>query len=106
MLLRHRRFFAVFSLLRFATPLIWDFVLPDSPDLISKDGRRFAPPPAAPEGLAGWIQLPFQVDSYLKDRFGLRHAMIKLHNDLTGPVLTRRPLDAFGPKLREETRPA
>jgi hypothetical protein len=45
-MLRHRRF-AVLSLLRFATPLIWDFVLPDSPDLISKDGRRFAPPPAA-----------------------------------------------------------
>jgi alginate O-acetyltransferase complex protein AlgJ len=89
MLLRHRRFFAVLSFLLIATPLVWGMVLPDSPDLIYKEGRRFAPPPAAPAGVAGWIKLPGEVDAYLKDRFGLRHAMIRLHKDLTNPVLLK-----------------
>jgi alginate O-acetyltransferase complex protein AlgJ len=89
MLLRHRRFFVVLSFLLIATPLVWGMVLPDSPDLIYKEGRRLAPPPAAPDDLAGWIKLPGQVDAYLKDRFGLRHAMINLHKDLTHPVLLK-----------------
>ena len=88
-LLRHRRFFAVLSFLLIATPLVWGMVLPDSPDLVAKEGRRLAPPPAAPDGLAGWIKLPGEVDAYLKDRFGLRHAMIRLHKDLTNPVLLK-----------------
>ena len=31
--------------------------------------------------------MPGQVDAYLKDHFGLRHAMIRLHKDLAKPVL-------------------
>jgi len=88
-LLRHRRFFALLSFLLIATPLVWGMVLPDSPDLVAKEGRRLAPPPAAPDGLAGWIKLPGEVDAYLKARLCLRHAMIRLHKDLTNPVLLK-----------------
>jgi alginate O-acetyltransferase complex protein AlgJ len=87
MLRRHRRFFAVLSFLLIATPLIWGMVLPDSPELIVKEGHWPAPSPAAPESLAGYAALPGQVDAYLKDHFGLRHAMIRLHKDLAKPVL-------------------
>src|SRR5271167_4400115 len=87
MLRRHRRFFAVLGFLLIATPLIWGMLLPDSPDLILKEGRRPATSPTAPESLAGWSAFPGQVDAYLKDHFGLRHAMIRLHKDLTQPML-------------------
>jgi|SRR5271165_148287 len=87
MLRRHRRFFAVLGFLLIATPLIWGMLLPDSPDLILKEGRRPATSPTAPESLAGYAAFPGQVDAYLKDHFGLRHAMIRLHKDLAKPVL-------------------
>jgi hypothetical protein len=64
-------------------------ILPDRPELISKEGRRLAEPPATPLALSGWIALPGQLDGYLKDHFGLRHAMIKLHKDLTRPLLLK-----------------
>jgi alginate O-acetyltransferase complex protein AlgJ len=87
MLRRHRRFFALLGFLLIATPLIWGMVLPDSPDLILKEGRRPTPTPAAPESLAGLAAFPGEIDAYLKDHFGLRHAMIRLHKDLAKPVL-------------------
>ena len=89
MLRRHRRFFAVLSFLLIATPLVWGMVLPDSADLIYKEGRRLAARPTAPATLSEWIALPGEVDAYLKDRFGLRHAMIQLHKDLTHPVVLK-----------------
>ena len=36
---------------------------------------------------AAWLTLPGQVDVYLGDRFGLRHALIRAHKDLTKPML-------------------
>jgi alginate O-acetyltransferase complex protein AlgJ len=87
MLLRHRRYFAALSLLMLATPLVWGMVLPDSPELIYKEGRRLAPAPSPPASLAQWAVLPSRIDAYLKDHFGLRHSMIQLHKDLTKPML-------------------
>ncbi len=90
MLFRYRRFFALAAFALLATPTVWGVVLPDSPEMIyATEGRRLAPAPAAPAGLTGWTALPGEVDAYLKDRFGLRHAMIKLHHDLTHPVILK-----------------
>jgi alginate O-acetyltransferase complex protein AlgJ len=89
MLFRYRRFFAVLTFLLLATPLVFGMARPDGPDLIAKEGRRLAPAPATPVDLAGWAAVPGEVDAYLNDRFGLRHAMIKLHKDLTHPVFLK-----------------
>jgi alginate O-acetyltransferase complex protein AlgJ len=87
MLRRHRRLFAVAAFLLLATPLAVGILRPDSPELIYKEGRRLAPPPAASDGLKDWAVLPGQIDAYLKDHFGFRHLMIQLHKDLTKPML-------------------
>ncbi len=87
MLSRHRRYFAALTLGLLAAPLVWGLFAPDSPDLIYKEGRRLAPAPGRPADLAALRAFPAQVDAYLRDHFGLRHAMIKLHKDLTHPVL-------------------
>jgi len=89
MLPRHRRFVAVLSFLLLATPLVWGMVRPDSPELIYKEGRRLAPMPIVPETVAGLLSLPGETDAYLKDHFGLRHSMIKLHRDLTHPIFLK-----------------
>jgi alginate O-acetyltransferase complex protein AlgJ len=87
MLRRYRRLFAVGAFLLLATPLAVGILRPDSPELIYKEGRRLAPPPAPPDGLKDWAVLPGQIDAYLKDHFGFRHMMIQLHKDLTKPML-------------------
>ncbi len=87
MLYRYRRLFAALSLLLLATPVLWGMVLPDSPELIFKEGRRLAPEPLPPASLGEWAVLPGQIDAYLRDHFGLRHTMIQLHKDLTKPML-------------------
>ena len=86
MLRRYRRFFAVAAFLLLATPLAVGILRPDSPELIYKEGRRLAPPPA-PNALGDLAALPGQVDAYLKDHFGFRHMLIQLHKDLTRPML-------------------
>jgi alginate O-acetyltransferase complex protein AlgJ len=86
MLRRYRRFFAVAAFLLLATPLAVGILRPDSPELIYKEGRRLAPPPAT-NGLGDLAALPGQVDAYLKDHFGFRHMLIQLHKDLTRPML-------------------
>jgi hypothetical protein len=87
LLWRHRRFFGALALILMATPLAVGLVAPDSTALIMSEGRRFAPAPAAPTTLADWLALPAETDAYLKDHFGLRHAMIRAQVDLTKPML-------------------
>ncbi len=89
MLSCYRRYFAVLSFLLLATPLVIGIVVPDSPASVLKEGRRLAPAPAAPESWEGLLALPKQVDDYLKDHFGLRHRLIRLHTDLTKPLLAK-----------------
>ena len=89
MLSRYRRYFAVLSFLLLATPLVWGILLPDNPDLILKERRTPGPAPTAPGNWVGFLALPGQVDAYLRDRFGLRQKMIRLHKDLTKPVLLK-----------------
>jgi alginate O-acetyltransferase complex protein AlgJ len=87
MLRRHRRFFAVAAFLLLATPLVVGLVYPDSAASILKEGRNPAPAPKSPDSPRDWLTLPRQVDAYLKDSFGLREKMIRLHKDLTKPLL-------------------
>jgi alginate O-acetyltransferase complex protein AlgJ len=89
MLRWHRRFFAIAAFLLLATPLVTGLIQPDSDELILKEGRNPAPAPRLRDSGSDWRTLPKQVDAYLKDRFGLRHAMINLHRDLTQPVLLK-----------------
>jgi len=89
MLPRYRRWFAGLILLLIATPLVWGVVRPDGPDFILKEGRRAAGAPRAPASPKEWLALPAGIDAYLKDHFGLRYAMIRLHKDLTRPVFQK-----------------
>jgi alginate O-acetyltransferase complex protein AlgJ len=87
MLLRYRRFFALAAFALIATPLVVGIVLPDGEASVLKEGRRPAPPPQPPGSFAAAFVLPGAIDAYLKDRFGLRRALIRAHKDLTKPVL-------------------
>jgi hypothetical protein len=87
MLRRHRRLFAVAAFLLLATPLVFGIVRPDNAASVLKEGRYPAPAPNPPDSLSDWLKLPKQIDAYLDDRFGLRERMIRLHKDLTHPVL-------------------
>ena len=87
LLRRNRRFFGVLAFGLLATPLIVGIIKPDNPDLILKEGRRLAPAPNPPATLEGWRAMPGEIDAYLKDRFGLRQKMIRLHKDLTRPLV-------------------
>ena len=86
MLLRHQRYLAVVGFLLLATPLVVGLVAPDGPAAILKEKRRPEPPPAPPTSVASLIALPMAADAWLKDNFGLREKMIRLHKDLTKPV--------------------
>jgi hypothetical protein len=60
--------------------------MPDNADWILKEARQAAPAPAAPRSLEAMLALPPKVDAYLKDHFGLRQKMIRLHKDLAKPL--------------------
>lgn len=89
MLRPHRRYFALAAFLLLATPLVVGLVNPDGAASIMKEGRNPAPAPKPPDGPSDWLTLPKQIDAYLNDRFGLRERMIRLHRDLTHPVLLK-----------------
>jgi len=80
-----------------ATPLVAGLVHPDDPRLIRKEAREPAPTPAPPQTLAAAVALPAATDAYLKDHFGLREKMIRLHKDFAKPVfLQENPIAVFG----------
>ena len=87
MLRRHRRWFAALAAVLLALPPVVGLIAPDNPITVLKEGRRLAPAPRMPLKFAEWIGLTPKVDAYLRDHFGLRHAMIQLHKDLTKPML-------------------
>jgi hypothetical protein len=89
MLRSHRRYFFLLAFALLAAPLVVGFAWPDSPELVYAEGRRLAPAPGLPETADGLAALPGEIDAWLSDRFGLRHAMIKLHRDLSHPVVLK-----------------
>ena len=97
MLPARRRYFALLGLLLMATPLVAGLVRPDAPESIRKEAREPAPAPAAPQTLEAALALPKEVDAYLKDHFGLREKMIRLHKDFAKPVvLQENPVVVYG----------
>ena len=87
MLRRYRRYFALLAFGLLATPLVVGLVKPDSAASVLREGRNPAPAPKPPRSPGDWLGFPKQIDAYLDDRFGLRDRMIRLHKDLTHPVL-------------------
>ena len=84
-----RRFYAIVAFVLLSLPLVFGILKPDDPEYVYEEGRRLQPAPVFPTSLAGWVAAPGNIDAYLKDRFGLRHAMIKLHRDLSHPVIMK-----------------
>ena len=89
MLRRYRRYFALLAFGLLAAPLVVGIVQPDSVASILKEGRNPAPAPRPPDSPGDLLSLPKEIDAYLNDRFGLRERMIRLHKDLTHPVLLK-----------------
>ena len=84
---RRRRWFAPLAFLALVAPLVIGLIAPDSPATVEAEGRRLAAAPQAPKRWADWLALPASIDAFLKDHFGLRHALIQAHRDLTKPML-------------------
>jgi alginate O-acetyltransferase complex protein AlgJ len=89
LLRRHRRYLALLAFALLAAPLLVGIVRPDSAATILKEGRYPAAAPRPPDSPGDWLNLPKEIDAYLDDRFGLRERMIRLHRDLTHPVLLK-----------------
>jgi alginate O-acetyltransferase complex protein AlgJ len=82
-----RRYFGILTFLLLASPLAAGLVMPDNPENIRKrEAREPASPPTVPRDFAALTALPRNVDAYLKDHFGLREKMIRLHRELLRPV--------------------
>ena len=89
MLRRYRRHFALLAFGLLAAPLVVGIFQPDSVASILKEGRNPAPAPRPPGSPSDLLSLPKEIDAFLNDRFGLRERMIRLHKDLTHPVLLK-----------------
>ena len=87
MLRRGRRYLAAVALALIAAPLLVGLVKPDSEAAVLAEGRRLAPAPTLPASFGELAALPQRVDAYLKDHFGLRHALIRAYANLTRPLL-------------------
>jgi alginate O-acetyltransferase complex protein AlgJ len=91
MLRRYRRYSALLAFGLLATPLVVGLVKPDNAASVQREGRNPAPAPRPPDSPGDWLTLPKEIDAYLADRFGLRERMIRLHKDLSHPVLLKPP---------------
>ena len=87
MLSRYRRFFAVAAFLLLVSPLVAGLVYPDGAASILAEGRTPAPALMAPVDSADWIRLPSEIDAYLQDHIGLRQALLRMHRELSKPLL-------------------
>ncbi len=83
MVRRYRRYWCLPLLLVLWLPIAVQGLAPDSKALAANEYRELAAPPAWPGHAAGWLALPGQLDGYLRDHFGLRHAMIRGYARLT-----------------------
>lgn len=75
-----------------ALPLIATLLEPSGLSLSEEELRSLTPPPAMPASFAGWLALPSRIDSYLRDNFGLRQAMVR-GQALVQQVLLRQGSD-------------
>ncbi len=86
MLIGHRRYFAALAFLVLAAPLAIGVVRPDSAASVLTAGRRPAPAPGVPASLSELTDWPGAADAYLKDRFGLRQALLHAYREFTRPM--------------------
>jgi alginate O-acetyltransferase complex protein AlgJ len=81
MIRRYRRYLPVLIFLLLATPLVTGVVMPTAWETVI-EARDRSPAPPIPHTRDEIVALPRQVDDYLKDRFGLRKQMIRVHANL------------------------
>jgi alginate O-acetyltransferase complex protein AlgJ len=94
MIPHYRRHFAVLIFLLLASPLLVGFTIPESAQEILKEARTRSPAPHVPRSVDDLAAWPKQADGYLKDRFGLRKEMIRLH-----AYLAKRLFGEGGPQV-------
>jgi hypothetical protein len=75
LLSRYNRYFGLVAFILIAAPLVVGMFGPDEAAKVRAEGRN---PATAPSIWRDGVDLPGQVDAYLKDRFGLRKEMIRL----------------------------
>ncbi len=56
------------------------FLISSNGEISKSEKRKFATLPKVPVTLADWKAFPEKMDAYYRDHFGLRDALIKLHN--------------------------
>jgi alginate O-acetyltransferase complex protein AlgJ len=87
MLYHHRRFWAPLAALLLAVPLAFTVVAPTQPNVSAGELRALALAPSFPRTLTGVMDLPPQIDAWLRDHFGMRSTLIHAYALLTQFVL-------------------
>jgi alginate O-acetyltransferase complex protein AlgJ len=79
MVRRYRQYWALFAAFLIALPLIVGVAVPGDRSASMAEARMLAPWPNWPDSLAGWRDLPRQMDVYLRDHFGLRQVLLRAY---------------------------
>jgi alginate O-acetyltransferase complex protein AlgJ len=87
MLRHYRRLWVVLVAALLGAPLAMTFLAPERDWMLADEMRSRATMPGVPHSLSDWRILPGELDAYLGDHFGFRHAMIHAQGILAHLIL-------------------